>query len=279
MSQESFPGMPAKLIPASPSRLDTWLQCPRRFRFQYLDKPRPPAKMWAHQMLGISVHNALKEWWFLPLEKRTVASAQALLRSNWRIDGFESVAQADSVLDDVEVWFSNYVKGLDPSVEPKRLEQTLSFTTEALNVQGRIDRIDERDGELVVVDYKTGRSALTDDDARTSMALAIYVQAVRKVFKQACSLVELHHLPSGSVLTFRHTEESLQRQLERMEQIGQESGQAMAAVAESPESSDEIFPAKASALCGWCDYWEFCATGQSAAAQKQTWAGIVSGGE
>lgn len=276
MSQEEFPGMPARLIPASPSRLDTWLQCPRKFRFQYLDKPKRPSKMWAHQMVGISVHNALKEWWLLPIEKRTQASGLALLRANWRVEGFRDLGQADQTLEEVESWFGNYVKSLDPNEEPARLEQTLGFITPHLNVQGRIDRIDERDGEYVVVDYKTGRSPLTDEDARTSMALAIYVKAVRTGLKKPCSQVELHHLPTGEILSFRHSEESLQRQLDRMEQIGIESGQAMAAAEREPEDSDRIFPAHSSPLCGWCDYWEFCETGQSSATRKEPWAGLAS---
>lgn len=279
MSQEVFPGMPQKLIAASPSKLDAWLQCPRKFRFQYVDRPKPPGKMWAHQMVGISVHNALKEWWLLPVEKRTVASGQSLLRANWRIEGFKDLDQADRTLDEVELWFSNYIKTLDPTKEPKRLEQTLSFITERLNVQGRVDRLDERDGEYVVVDYKTGRADLSEDAARQSMALAIYVQAVRKGLKKPCSEVELHHLPSGSVVSFRHTEETLARQLERVEQIGRECGAAEVEAAAHPEKVDELFPARTSALCGWCDYWQWCSAGQSASAQKETWAGISSGSE
>lgn len=275
MSQAEFPGMPLRLIPASPSRLDTWLQCPRKFRFQYLDKPKRPSKVWAHQMVGISVHNALKEWWSLPVEKRTAASGSALLRANWRVEGFRDLDQADQTLDEVQVWFDRYIGTLDPTVEPARLEQTLGFVTSRLNVQGRIDRIDDRSGEYVVVDYKTGRSPLTDEDARASMALAIYVKAVRTGLKKACSLVELHHLPTGAILSFRHSEESLQRQLDRMEQIGIESGQAMSAVEKEPERSDEIFPTQPSPLCGWCDYWQFCSTGQSAAPQQEQWAGLA----
>ena len=52
--------------------------------------------------------------------------------------------------------------------------------TERMTLSGRVDRIDERDGELVVVDYKTGRVPSTDDEARGSPALAAYVLGVRR---------------------------------------------------------------------------------------------------
>ncbi len=56
-------------------------------------------------------------------------------------------------------------------------------------MSGRIDRLDDRrgadgSGELVVVDYKTGRHVLTTDDARTSLPLALYALAAERVLRR-----------------------------------------------------------------------------------------------
>ena len=56
--------------------------------------------------------------------------------------------------------------------EPIGVERTVSATTEALAVSGRVDRVDDRGDELVVVDYKTGRRGLTDDDERRGDTVA-----------------------------------------------------------------------------------------------------------
>ena len=65
---------------------------------------------------------------------------------------------------------------------------------------------DGADGtELVVVDYKTGRHLLSVDDARSSLALAIYALAAARALRRDCRRVELHHLPSGQVLAWEHT--------------------------------------------------------------------------
>ena len=86
--------------------------------------------------------------------------------------------------------------GLDPTDEPVGTERTVGATTERLALSGRVDRIDQRGDELVVVDYKTGRNPSTDDEARGSPALAAYVLGVRRTLRRPCNRVELHHLPS-----------------------------------------------------------------------------------
>ena len=46
--------MPRRLFRASPSRLLAWVDCPRRYRMQYLDRPAPPsaARSAAHTSVG-----------------------------------------------------------------------------------------------------------------------------------------------------------------------------------------------------------------------------------
>ena len=89
---------------------------------------------------------------------------------------------------------SSYVGELDPHREPIGIERTVAMRTERLALSGRIDRLDRRGDELVVVDYKTGRHVLTTDDARGSMALAVYALAAARTLRTRCVSVELHHL-------------------------------------------------------------------------------------
>ena len=283
MEQLGFEGMPRRLYTCTPTRLTTWLECPRRYRMSYLDRPVPPkGPPWAHNSLGASVHNALAAWWRLPYARRTVEAAGALLDQGWITEGYASDAQSARYRDWARGMVEAYVAGLDPAEEPAGVERTVATRTDVIAVSGRIDRLDARplpDGrtELVVVDYKTGRHVLSVDDARSSLALALYALAAGRVLRRDCRRVELHHLPTGQVFGWEHTAESLGRHLRRAEEVAAECAEAderMRAPLPS-EKFDEVFPPRTGPACGWCDYLRHCPEGRAAAVSRRPWDGLA----
>jgi RecB family exonuclease len=293
VQQLGFEGMPRRLYPCTPTRLSTWLDCPRRYRMSYLDRPAPPkGPPWAHNSLGASVHNALAGWWRLPRERRTVAGAGELLEQGWIDEGFADQAQSDRCRRWARDMVEAYVSVLDPASEPLGVERTVATRTDMIAVSGRIDRLDDRRGpdgsaELVVVDYKTGRHLLTVDDARTSLPLALYALAAERVMRRPCRRVELHHLPTGRVLGWEHTPESLARQLRRAEDIAAECAAAdelyrAGADRCQPRQApgvDEVFPPRPSSACGWCDFRNCCPEGSAASEPRRPWDALGSEAE
>jgi RecB family exonuclease len=274
-------GMPRRLYTATPTRLNTWLDCPRRYRLAYLDRPAPPkGSPWAHNSVGAGVHAALSQWWHLPLHRRTPQAAGALVESGWSGDGFRDEAQSAAWRARARDMVERYTAGLDPGDEPVGVERTVATRTEVLAVSGRVDRIDLRAGEqgeeIVVVDYKTGRHALDTSDARSSLALAVYAIAAARVLRRPCRRVELHHLPTGVVVAWDHTDETLARHLRRAESIAQEAAAADEAYRAGlpPERYDEVFPPRLSSACAWCDYARHCPEGSQAFPARRPWDGL-----
>jgi putative RecB family exonuclease len=284
MDQLTLEGMPQRLYPCTPTRLETWLDCSRRYRMAYLDRP-PPRKgpPWAHNSFGASVHNALAAWWRLPLPRRTVAAASDLTRQAWIEEGYASPAESARYAERAAAMVERYVAGVDPAAEPLGLERTVGMRTERIALTGRIDRLDERrdadDGrELVVVDYKTGRRPLSPDDARGSLPLALYALAVQRVFRAPCHRVELHHLPTGTVHAAEHSAESLARHTRRAESIAAECAQAderyRAGLA--ARDFDSVFPPRTGPGCSWCDYRAQCPEGAAASPARRSWEGLAA---
>jgi RecB family exonuclease len=276
--QLSLEGMPKRLYPCTPSRLNTWLDCPRRYRMTYLDRPRPEkGPPWAHNSLGASVHNALAGWWRLPVADRTPLAAARLLERGWLTEGFRDDAQSARWRERARDMVQRYAEGLDPADEPIGVERVVSMKTHLITVQGRVDRLDRRGDELVVVDYKTGRRRLTADDARSSLALALYAAAARRMMRAQCRLVELHHLPTGEVAVWEHTDESLERHVRRAEDIAAECGEAdeWYRAQKTDDDVDRVFPPRPGALCAWCDYVRHCPEGRVAAPEREPWSALA----
>ncbi|MGW5360364.1 RecB family exonuclease [Actinopolymorpha pittospori] len=314
MEQLGFDAMPRRLFRATPTRLTSWLDCPRRYRFTYLDRPTPPkGPPWAHNSVGASVHTALAAWWRLPVEGRTPEAAGQIARRAWIDEGFRDDAQSERWREYAAGLVENYVTRLDPDDDPIGVERTVALTTGTLALSGRVDRIDLRpvgfrndldddddddDGddqdddrddatvdhadrdsdevELVVVDYKTGRRVLTTADARGSLALAVYAAAAARTLRRPCRRVELHHLPTGSVVAWDHTPESFRRHLDRADQVGEEAAEAGAAYAQglSAAEQDRIFPPRPGPQCQWCDFAARCPEGRTAFPTLRPWDGL-----
>lgn len=268
-----LPGMPRRLFACTPSRL-AGFDCPRRYRFAYLNRPTPQrGRPWAHNTLGAVVHLALARWWSLPPERRTPNAGAALVSGSWQHDGFRDVDHSARWRSVAGEWVRHYLARVDPAQHPVGVERTFSTTTRALVINGRIDRLDARGAELVIVDYKTGRHECTAEDARGSQALALYVLAARRTLRRACRRVELHHLPTNTVAAFEHTDDSLTRHVSRAEATAAEIADATGRLA-SGADPDDAFPPRPSLSCGWCDFRAHCPEGRAVTKGFEPWAGL-----
>lgn len=286
--------MPTRLYPCTPTRLTTWLDCPRRYRFAYLDRPQPPkGPPWAHNSIGAAVHSALADWFALPLHRRTPQDGPRLVRKRWLSEGFRDGEQSARAADRAAGWVLGYLGGVDPAFVPVGVERTVSTPTRTLVLSGRVDRIDDRStavpsspiiidddesppdpGGLVIVDYKTGRYVPDADDARSSLALAVYAVAVARTLRRPCSRVELHHLPSGTRAVAQHTPAELEQKVAEAESIGADCSRADDAY-RAGDRGDTVFAPKPSAGCSWCDFRRHCPEGQAAAPTRDPWFSVA----
>jgi putative RecB family exonuclease len=272
VEQLGFEGMPERLLVCTPSKLGSYTDCPRRYRYSYVDRPPPPkGPPWAHNSLGASVHTTLRNWYGLPSDRRVPSALPALLKGTWVREGYRDEAQERTAYRQSLGWLEAYVGSLDADVEPLGVERVVAVKTAVMAFNGRADRIDARP-DLVIVDYKTGRTGLDADDARGSSALALYAHAAERVFRKPCRKVELHHLPTGTVAAHEHTAESLARQVTRADDTARDILAAEKAVAAGADP-DVAFPTTPGPMCTWCDFKRSCPAGAQAPT-KDPWAGV-----
>ncbi|PVZ08546.1 RecB family exonuclease [Actinomycetospora cinnamomea] len=280
--QLGLDGMPARLVRVTPSRLATWEDCRRRYRLTYLDRPAPPrGGPRAASTLGAVVHNALHAVFGEPPARRSPARAAAEVDRRWSDEGFRDDAQAAVYRERARGWVSDYVErhavadAPEPAGETVGRERWLSAPVGTIVAEGRADRLDDRDGEIVVVDYKTGRRVPDRDDVARAPALALYALAVRRVLRRPCRRVELHHLPSGTVAAADHDEDTLAAHRARAEASAAGLAEAADALEAAPGRAEALFPPAPGPRCAACDVRRHCPEGRAAAPPDAAWAGLA----
>ncbi len=254
----------------SPSKLDIFLQCAKKYHFEYLDEQMAKIKKLVKKKrpvleMGSFVHDTLTLFFKLPVEKRTKKAMVDILKSQWQGPrgesfGFESVdeerdyySQALSMLK----WFVEN-EDLNPNIfdlpgspPGKSFDdyKTIPFS-DGLELGGKLDRVDElADGNLEIIDYKTGK------EKNNNLQLIMYTFLAEKLFDKKVSKVTYLYLKSGRRQSFA-PDENLRQQirehiLEIVEKIGKEK-----------DWSPNI-----SALCPYCDYLPYCPAKEKIKAQ------------
>lgn len=267
-----------RLVRVTPARLATWDDCARRYRLTYLDRPalaRAGAR--AASTLGAVVHLALRSLFAAAPRERTPEAAARLVDRHWSSEGFRDTEQAHRYRERARSWVAEYAldcaQGGAPEVDVVGLEQWVSVATGGIVAEGRVDRVDRRGDELVIVDYKTGR-APTAEEVRHSRALALYAVATERTLRRRCVEVELHHVPSGQIVGWRHDRASLAEHVA----AAQRSAAALAAAAADLTAGadpDARFPTHPAPRCGSCDVRRHCPDGRAAAPESEPWAHLA----
>ena len=151
----------------TPSKMASFTNCPLAFQFTVIERrPEPPSPQ---AVKGTLVHAALEGlFWRYAGTERTKDAAQVELARAWAelASDPEFIAlglsddAADTLIDDARVLVDNYFALEDPrEVRAIGVELGVEVEQDGMRLRGIIDRLDLDDnGELSVVDYKTGRA-------------------------------------------------------------------------------------------------------------------------
>ncbi len=244
----------------SASRLETYRQCPQKFKFTYLDQV-PSVLEGIEAFMGSRVHEALEKLYTDVRFCKPVSIAAILddYRRTWdakwhadvRIvrDGMapdDYFAIGQKCLVDYDARYRPFTQtrtlGLEHPIR-LRLDEAGEY-----RMQGFIDRLSQpRQGVIWIHDYKTKGFFPTQRELDEDRQLAYYQMAVQQAWPET-EEVELvwHYLIYDYEFRSRRTKEEL-------EALRQET---VALIREIETAT--AFPPKESGLCTWCEYQNIC---------------------
>ncbi|WP_124054790.1 RecB family exonuclease [Arcanobacterium ihumii] len=243
----------------SPSRASDFKQCPLKFRYRVIDSiPEPPS---LEALRGTIVHSVLEHLFDVPPASRTDSHAQSTLMERWNehIDKQPQVLELFSSTEECEQWLesarpliSNYFalenpKFLDPLARESFVD---AYLPEGLAIRGIIDRVDEApNGDLRVVDYKTGKSPQPRYQDSAIFQMRFYTTALYFSRHKLPKRTQLIYLGDGRILTYDPSLDDVTTMQASLMQLW--------SAISSRLDSKEFEPVQGP-LCGWCHFKDIC---------------------
>ncbi|MBI4574243.1 MAG: ATP-dependent helicase [candidate division NC10 bacterium] len=213
-----------EILSLSHYQVDDYLTCP--LKYKYIHVLRVPIREHHSVVYGKALHEAIS--FYL---RRTLARAQpapdgprpgvseeevlAAFEAAWQSVGFLSREHEDLRLKEGRAVLQRFVAEEErKGVVPTAVERPFAFLLETTKVVGRWDRVNEEDGHVAIIDYKSSAvrdQKEADKKARESLQLAIYALAYEQMHGRIPDAVELHFLETGLVGSARKTEADLEK--------------------------------------------------------------------
>lgn len=247
-------------VPAtmSPSKVSAFKDCALAFRFSVIDRLPEPAS--AAAVRGTLVHRALERLYCAEPPERTLALALSALAEavdearcsdpEYAQLGLDGDAET-AYLAGAERLIHRYFEMEAPAtIRPIGLELLLEAELGGVRLRGIIDRLElDAAGELVVTDYKTGRSPGPRYEQGRFGGVHFYAFLCQAVLGRRPARVQLMYLADGVSISATPSEQSIRGLERRVAAVWQAVHRACAV--------DDFRP-RPGPLCEWCAFQDYC---------------------
>ena len=227
----------------SASAIETFEQCPLKFRFGRIDGiPQTASK--PQLLFGTIIHTVLQQF-HEPGKELSEERILQLLNNEWKKGEFDYAVREKKFFEQGQEMLTRYAKSIQenpPNVIAR--EERFSFELDDITINGAIDRIDKNENGVHIVDYKTSKTA---SSAKSNLQLAIY-----SMFISQSDLEEFGGLPaSASLLFLRDDEKPIRAHSFTREELDKTEEKINDAALRIRKKE---FEAKTGRHCDWCDY-------------------------
>jgi DNA helicase-2/ATP-dependent DNA helicase PcrA len=215
-SQKNLAPIPEKeILNLSYYQVDDYLTCPLKYKYVHI--LRVPILPHHTVIYGKALHQAVERYYRHKMNGSPVTLKELLqaYENAWNNVGFLSREHEDrrheAGITAIRTFFEQEEKS---AIIPKMVEEKFSFIQNNNRISGRWDRVDERDGGIVIVDFKSSevhQQDAADDRTKNSLQMAIYAAGYAKAYERPPDSVELHFMESGLVGTAPVTEKMLSK--------------------------------------------------------------------
>jgi putative RecB family exonuclease len=188
----------------SPSKITTYLACPVRYRWTYADdRGKWYLRARSCYSFGSSLHRALERFHdSADSGVSTVSEALAAYEESWIEAGFANDEEMAEAFGDGKAIIERHVEEFAQqraTMQTLFVEKSLRHEYPHFTLVGRVDRVDEHeDGSLEIIDYKSGRTAVSPADVHEDIAMGCYQLLLSKLFPDRTISLTILALRTGA---------------------------------------------------------------------------------
>jgi putative RecB family exonuclease len=245
------------------SRLETFKECPLKFKFGYIDKVETEITQGIEAFMGSRVHESLEKLYqdLMFQKEDSLPEVLSFYNSQWKKEwnpGIIVVRKNEGYGEENyrlmgEKFISDYYSRYHPFSQSRTIKLETKYHINLddngeYHIHVRIDRLAmSGDNVYEIHDYKTSNSLKTQEEADCDRQLAIYAYGIKKMFPDAKKIALIWHY-----LAFDKEIRS-ERNDEQLEALRKE----VLSLINNVENCTD-FPPKTSALCSWCEFRPIC---------------------
>jgi RecB family exonuclease len=231
------------------------LACPSKYLWTYVD----PRGKWylrakSYYSFGTTLHKVLERFHDEGDQGvTTVGDALRIYEESWIDAGFASAEEMQEAYGEgkeiVQSVVNDAIAKREEGVKTLAVEKLLKADLGPFELIGRVDRLDERaDGTIEIIDYKSGRSSVTESQVRDDLAMACYQLLAKRLFPDRAVMATIHALRVNEKASASLSAQDLEVFEADIKQIGQTILSA---------SVDDYSP-RPKPLCEGCDFLALC---------------------
>ncbi len=197
----------------SPTKITTYLACPTKYFWTYVDqRGRWYVKSKSYYSFGTTLHAVLQRFHdSKDTGVTTVGEAVSALEESWIDAGYSSQDEMMQAMAEGKAIVESYVERREKEVvtaQTMYVEKLVRRDLGPFALIGRVDRVDEHeDGTLEVIDYKSGRLEVSEEDVKHDLAMNCYQVIMEGLFPDRQIVSSIIALRSGKRATARLTAE------------------------------------------------------------------------
>jgi DNA helicase II / ATP-dependent DNA helicase PcrA len=247
--QKTIPLIKKENFRLSPSKIQTYDDCPLKFKFQHVLRVPTPSKTYFG--MGTAIHAVAENLTKQEKEGKEASEELALeiLDKQWDTSSYRNQRTKENQdktksKDMIKTYMEWAEKNPNTPVD---VEPKFKIILNDVTISGKIDRVEMTpDGEYEVIDFKTGSVYKTKNTIKDDVQMNVYALGTEKLYGKLPTKTSLFYIKHDKIVTHYIEKEKLDEFTKSLE-----------------KKIDDIFDEKFDAIpddwkCSHCDYASIC---------------------